>query len=158
MISSIINVVRNAAAFLSSNKVPPGTPYNLRNELRRTNHFSSKKFFIAWTSFVGVLLFYCASVVVLFFIPQDQGIVSGYITIFTKTIEVVAIIIAAYLGVQAAIDFKYGSSSNVSNDTSTNIEDVEQRIIQEQTVKYAEKFKEDPSYAPLEWVFKEDNE
>jgi hypothetical protein len=154
---SIANLYKSVAAFLTSNKVPPGTPYFEQHRLRRTNHLTSKKFFITWTSFVGLLFFYFVSIAILFMLPNNQGIISGYITIFTKTIEVVAIIVAAYLGVQAVVDFKYGSSSEVINDSNISVTVHENKIIHEKTIIYAEKFANDPSYAPLDWVFKNED-
>jgi hypothetical protein len=79
--------------------------------------------------------------------------VSGYVTIFTKTIEVLAIIIAAYLGVQTIADFSYHSSSNQSYDTTKSIEEIDEKIIVDETIKYQEIYKDDPSYAPIEWAF-----
>jgi hypothetical protein len=55
--------------------------------------------------------------------------------------------------VQAAIDFKYGSSSSTNLDSLLTSEQREEKIIEEQTIVYANKFKDDPSYAPLDWVF-----
>jgi len=157
MWEAVTNIAKNAAAFLSSNKVPPGTPFELQKSLRNENHFKSKKFFLAFTSFIGLLAFYLLSVAVLFLLPQQNELIAGYVTIFTKTIEIVAIIVASYIGVQAAIDLKYGSDSNVSFESVLTSEEREEKIIQEQTVLYAEKFKNDPSYAPLDWVFEYDN-
>jgi len=157
MWEAVTNIAKNAAAFLSSNKVPPGTPLELQRSLRNENHFKSKKFFLAFTSFIGLLAFYLLSVAVLFLLPQQNELIAGYVTIFTKTIEIVAIIVASYIGVQAAIDLKYGSDSNVSFESVLTSEEREEKIIQEQTVLYAEKFKNDPSYAPLDWVFEYDN-
>lgn len=156
MWSSIVNVVQNAASFLSSNKVPPGTPIELQDSLRQENHFKSKKFFLAFTSFIGLLAFYLLSVAILFLLPSQNELISGYVTIFTKTVEIVAIIVASYIGVQAAIDFKYGSNSNVNMESVLTSEQREERLIQETTIKYAKKYQDDPSYAPIEWVF--DNE
>ena len=153
MWTSITNIAKNAAAFLSSNKVPPGTPVELQSSLRNENHFKSKKFFLAFTSFIGLLAFYLLSVAILFMLPSRNELIAGYVTIFTKTIEIVAIIVASYIGVQAAIDFKYGSSSNVNFDSVLTSEQREEKIIEEQTIRYAQKFKNDPSYAPIEWVF-----
>jgi len=158
MWQNIRNIANNAAAFLSSNKVPPGTPIELQKTLRNENHFKSKKFFLAFTSFIGLLAFYLLSVAILFLLPSQNDLISGYVTIFTKTIEIVAIIVASYIGVQAAIDLKYGSDSNVSFESILTSEEREEKIVEEQTVLYAEKFKNDPSYAPLEWVFKYDNQ
>lgn len=158
MWSSIVNLAQNAAAFLSSNRVPPGTPLELQDSMRKENHLSSKKFFIVFTAFIGIVIFYLLSVGILFLLPGDnKEIISSYGTIFTKTVEIIAIIVASYLGVQAAIDFKYGSTSNVNNEIILTTEQREEKLIQETTIKYAEKFKDDPSYAPLEWVFDQDN-
>jgi hypothetical protein len=158
MWTSITDVVKNAASFLSSSKVPPGTPLELQDSLRQQNHFKSKKFFLAFSSFIGLLIFYFSSVGILFILPSGNEIISGYVTIFSKTIEILAIIVAAYLGTQMAIDLKYGSSSNVNFDTVLTSEQREEKLIQETTIKYAEKYKDDPSYAPIEWVFNQEGE
>jgi hypothetical protein len=156
MWNSITNIAKNAASFLSSNRVPPGTPIELQDSLRKENHFKSKKFFLAFSSFIGVLAFYLLSVGILFLLPTENELIAGYVTIFTKTIEIVAIIVASYIGVQAAIDFKYGSSSSTNLDSVLTSEQREEKVIQEMTIKYAEKFKNDPSYAPIEWVFSQE--
>jgi hypothetical protein len=149
----MINWFKSALAFLSSNKVPPNTPIELREAMKKENHFASKKFFIAVTAFIGLLFFYFSSVGVLFILPTDnREMVEGYVTIFTKTIEVLAIIIAAYLGVQAAVDFRYGSSSHVSNETIKSVEQIDEKVILEETIKYQEIYKDDPSYAPIDWA------
>lgn len=153
MISWLNNSIKSAASFLSSTKVPPNTPIQLREAMKKENHFASKKFFIAVTAFAGLLFFYFTSVGVLFVLPPDnRELVEGYVTIFTKTIEVLAIIIAAYLGVQAAVDFRYNSSSNVSSETIKSIEQIDEKVILEETIKYQEIYKNDPSYAPIEWA------
>lgn len=157
MINWISKTFAGAMAFLSSNKVPPNTPIALREAMKKENHFASKKFFIAVTAFLGLLFFYFSSVGVLFLIPADnREIVEGYVTIFTKTIEVLAIIIAAYLGVQAAVDLRYSSSSNQSYETVKSIEQIDEKIITEETIKYAEIYKDDPSYAPIDWALSYD--
>ena len=156
MWDSITNIAKNAASFLSTNRVPPGTPIELQDSLRKENHFKSKKFFLAFSSFIGLLAFYLLSVGILFLLPAKNELIAGYVTIFTKTIEIVAIIVASYIGVQAAIDFKYGSSSSTNLDSVLTSEQREEKVIQEMTIKYAEKFKNDPSYAPIEWVFNQE--
>ncbi len=156
MWDSITNIAKNAASFLSSNRVPPGTPIELQDSLRQENHFKSKKFFLAFSSFIGLLAFYLLSVGILFLLPSKNELIAGYVTIFTKTIEIVAIIVASYIGVQAAIDFKYGSSSSTNLNSILTSEQREEKVIQEMTIKYAEKFKNDPSYAPIEWVFNQE--
>jgi hypothetical protein len=157
MIKNITDILKTAGSFLSSTKAPPGTSIENLESLRRENHFKSKKFFLAFSSFVGLLFFYILSVAILFFIPPKNELISGYVTIFTKTVEIVAIIVASYIGVQAAIDFKYGSSSNTNFDTVLTSEQREEKIIEETTIRYAQKYKDDPSYAPIEWVLNNDN-
>ena len=158
MWDSITNIAKNAASFLSSNRVPPGTPIELQDSLRKENHFKSKKFFLAFSSFIGLLAFYLLSVGILFLLPTKNELIAGYVTIFTKTVEIVAIIVASYIGVQAAIDFKYGSTSSTNLDAVLTSEQREEKLIQETTIKYAEKYKDDPSYAPIEWVFNQEQE
>jgi hypothetical protein len=153
MWENVKNIASNAAAFLSSNKVPPGTPVALQESLRNENHFKSKKFFLAFSSFIGLLAFYLLSVSILFLLPTKNELIAGYVTIFTKTIEIIAIIVAVYIGTQATIDFKYGSTSNTNLDSILTSEKREEKIIEEQTIVYAEKYKNDPSYAPIDWVF-----
>ena len=158
MWANLKNIANNAASFLSSNKVPPGTPIELQSSLRNENHFKSKKFFLAFSSFIGLLAFYLLSVGILFLLPAKNELIAGYVTIFTKTIEIVAIIVASYFGVQAAIDFKYGSNSDTSLESVLTSEQREEKIIQETTIRYAEKYKNDPSYAPIEWVFDQEGQ
>lgn len=153
MWTNITNLFKSAASFLSSSKVPPGTSIQLHEAMRNENHFASKKFFIAFTSFIGLMVFYAVSVGVLFFLPNGNELIAGYVQIFSKTVEVVAIIIAAYLGVQTIADFRYGSSSSTNLDSILTSDQREEKIIQEETILYAEKYKDDPSYAPIEWIF-----
>lgn len=158
MISSFANIVKSATSFLSSSSVPPGTPIEMQSSLRKENHFKSKKFFLAFSSFIGLIVFYLLSVGILFFIPEKNELIAGYVTIFTKTIEIIAIIVASYIGVQAAVDLKYGSNSNVNLESSLTPAQREATVIEEQTIVYASKFKADPSYAPLEWIFEQEKE
>jgi hypothetical protein len=157
MWSRITDLAKTAVSFLQTGTAPPNTPYYMRDSLKKTNHLTSRKFFIVFTSFLGLCFFYFASVGILFLLPTTGELVSGYVTIFTKTIEVLAIIIAAYLGVQAAVDLKYGSSSHTSYESIKSVEQIDEKIIHEQTIKYAEIYKDDPSYAPLDWVLALDN-
>jgi hypothetical protein len=111
MWQNIINVVQSASAFLQNGKAPPNTPSNLEKQMEDTNHLSSKKFFIIFTSVLMLAVLYYSSVAILLAIHMPEH-VAAFVTLFTKTIEIFAIIIASYLGVQAAVDLKYNSSSN----------------------------------------------
>lgn len=158
MWAAITNIAKNAASFLTSNRVPPNTPLVLQESLRYENHFRSKKFFLAFSSFIGLLGFYLLSVGILFLLPAKNELIAGYVTVFTKTIEILAIIVASYIGAQTLVDFKYGSTSNTNFDTVLTSEQREEKVIQETTIRYAEKYKDDPSYAPIEWALQQEHE
>jgi len=111
MWQNIVNVVQSAGAFLQNGKAPPNTPAYLKRKMEETNHLSSKKFFIIFTSVLMLAALYYSSVAILLAIEMPEH-VSAFVTLFSKTIEIFAIIIASYLGVQAVVDLKYNSSSN----------------------------------------------
>jgi len=118
MIPLIKNAAMTAVSFLSNNYVPPNTPVEDIERLKSINHMESKKFFIVLTS-VGILaFFYFISIAMMFFIPQKPEFISGFVTIFSKTIEILAIIIASYVGAQAVVDLKYASNSKASIESS----------------------------------------
>lgn len=147
---------QSLAAMVSHDKAPPNTPSKYVDEMKSINFLRSKKFFIVFTSIMMILGFYGVSVFILFLTAPLPSITAPFVTIFVETIKVFAIVISAYLGLQAAIDFKYNSESNTSlkGEISYAKEEVQQTIIE----IYAEKYKDDPSYAPLEWVEEQPHE
>ena len=120
MWGAIDTVLKSIVAFLEYGKAPPGTSGKLKQALEDENHLASKKFFVIFTSFITLIFFFFICVGILFLVPRDSVIIGGYVTIFTKVMEVFAIIIATYLGVQAAVDLRYSSSSNASMSTEVN--------------------------------------
>jgi hypothetical protein len=151
MWNNITDIAKSAAAFLQSGKSPPNTPIQYREDLSRINFFSSKKFFIVFSAIGLLVAFYFASVGILFLTAYTPSLTGSFVTIFVEIIKIFAIIISVYLGLQATIDFKYGTQSTYENTNNTTAEYREEKIINEQTIKYAEKYKDDPSYAPIEW-------
>ena len=89
-------------------------------QLASTNHLASKKFFLAISGFVILAIFYVGSVAALFLMVESPTAISSYTTMFTKTMEVFATIMACYLGGQALVDLKYNSSSSASLQGTTN--------------------------------------
>jgi uncharacterized membrane protein YgcG len=120
MWDAINTILRSVTAFLEYGKAPPGASDKLKQVLEDENHLASKKFFVIFTSFITLIFFFFICVGILFLVPRDSVIIGGYVTIFTKVMEVFAIIIATYLGVQAAVDLRYSSSSSVSMNTETD--------------------------------------
>lgn len=129
MFTSLINVAKNAAAFLQNGVTPPGVKPEENPELADTNHFSSKKFFAAFSGFLILAIFYISSVGILFLLENEPALLAVYPTIFSKTIEVFAAIMAVYLGGQAVVDLKYNSSSNASVEGKIEISEITERKI-----------------------------
>jgi len=120
MWGALDTILRSTVAFLEYGKAPPGTSDKMKESLENENHLSSKKFFVIFTSFITLIAFFFICVGILFLMPRDSIFIGGYVTIFTKTMEIFAVIIATYLGVQAAVDLRYNSSSNVSMNTEVS--------------------------------------
>ena len=125
MIPFIKNAIMTGVSYLSSNKVPPNTSTEKQKRLRSTNHMESKKFYIVITSVVILAFFYFASVGIMFLIPAGPEFISGFVTMFSKTIEILSIIIASYVGAQAVVDLKYGSVSSAALEGTTHTEKTE---------------------------------
>jgi hypothetical protein len=111
MWQNIVNIAKSTTAFLQNGVAPPNTPTVLKTKMENTNHLSSKKFFIIFTSVLMLAALYYSSVAILLAIQMPEH-VTAFVTLFSKTIEIFAIIIASYLGVQAAVELKYNSASN----------------------------------------------
>jgi uncharacterized membrane protein SpoIIM required for sporulation len=89
--------------------------------MEETNHLSSKKFFIIFTSVLMLGFLYYSSVAILLAIELPEH-VTAFVTLFSKTIEIFAIIIASYLGVQAVVDLRYNSESNAETNGEIIVE------------------------------------
>lgn len=126
MIGLLKNLTQTAAAFLSSGSAPPNTPPEQLERLKSVNHMESKKFFACAIATVILCFFYFVSVGMMVFLPPVPELITGFVTIFTKTTEILAIVIGSYVGAQAVVDLKYNSSSNASieNKTETITENI----------------------------------
>lgn len=150
MWQNITDIAKTAASFLQYGKSPPNASKQKVKDLEDMSHFSSKKFFIVFSSVIVLAFFYFASVGILFLLPTHDPLIIAFTTLFSKTIEILSIIIAAYLGVQAFVDLKYNSSSS-SSLTGKTLNATEKKI-EEATVKYENVYKDDKSYAPVKWI------
>lgn len=131
MWGNVTDLFRTLTAFLSSTKAPPNTSVELYKAMRDENHFASKKFYITFTSFLGMMIFYFITVLILFFVPKENEMVVAYVQIFSKTIDVVAIIVASYLGTQVVSEFRFGGSTNTNFDSALAVEEIDQNLKQE---------------------------
>lgn len=148
MWEKIIDIAKTASSMLHSGQVPPNTPMEFKKDLSKVNFLASKKFFVVFCSVVILALFYVASIFVLFLTGPIPHLTAPFVAIFAETIKILAIIIASYLGVQTILDYKMQSSSSVNVESSYSKEEIDHKIITE----FAEKYKNDPSYAPLDWI------
>ena len=110
----IIDIAKTASAMLHSGEVPPNTPLKYRDDLSKVNFLSSKKFYVVFCSIVILSVFYAASIFVLFLTAASPNLTVPFVSIFTETVKILAIIIASYLGVQTILDYKMQSDSSVS--------------------------------------------
>jgi hypothetical protein len=129
MFSRIIDIAKTAAAFLQNGVAPPNTAPDKQQELENTNHLASKKFFIAFSGFIILGVFYAASVAALFAMSKSPELVVSFATMFSKTLEVLATIMAVYLGGQAVVDLKYNSTSNASIAENIQIVDITKKEV-----------------------------
>lgn len=113
-LDKLINVVKTAASFLQEGTAPPNTPPERMDKMKSTNHLASKKFFLAFSGFIILAVFYVFSIGMLFLMAGTPALLSPYVVLFSKTMEVFAVVMATYLGGQALIDLRYNSSSNAS--------------------------------------------
>jgi hypothetical protein len=134
MLKQFQNIAKTAAAFLQQGVAPPNTPPEQQKYLLNKNHLASKKFFLAFSGFVILGAFFAISVGLLYSMIDYPAILPSYTLIFTKTIEVFAVIMVAYLGGQAAVDLKYNSSSQTENMFSTENSNNYQKIDITETV------------------------
>jgi hypothetical protein len=146
----IVEIAKTASAMLHSGEVPPNTPDRYAKDLSKINFLASKKFYVVFCSVIILAIFYAASIVVLFLTAASPSLTVPFVSIFTETIKILAIIIASYLGVQTILDYKMQSNNNTSLEDVSMEENIDEKII----LDFAAKYKEDPSYAPLDWVNK----
>lgn len=113
MWDKIIYIAKTASSMLHSGEVPPNTPDRYKEDLSKVNFLASKKFYVVFCSVIILSLFYAASIFVLFLTAASPSLTVPFVTIFTETIKILAIIIASYLGVQTVLDYRMQSNSSV---------------------------------------------
>lgn len=150
MWQKIIEIAKTASAMLHSGDVPPNTPPEYREDLSKVNFLASKKFYVVFCSVIILAVFYAASIFVLFLTATSPGLTVPFVSIFTETVKILAVIIASYLGVQTILDYRMQSSSNVNLEGKNTFtkQETDEKVI----IKYSEMYKDDPSYAPLNWI------
>jgi hypothetical protein len=109
----IVEIAKTASAMLHSGQVPPNTPPLYKNDLSKVNFLASKKFYVVFCSVIILAIFYAASIFVLFLTAASPNLTVPFVSIFTETIKILAVIIASYLGVQTILDYKMQSNSNI---------------------------------------------
>lgn len=156
MWNNVKDIFKSLPSFLQSGKAPTNIPSKYEEELAGINFLRSKKFFIVFTSVAALFLFFGASVFILFLTATIPTLTVPFVTMFVESLKILAVIIASYLGLQTVLDFKWNSESNTSLEGNQT---VNQDIVDPKIVKYyAELYRGDKSYAPLEWVEEQPHE
>lgn len=150
MLSKLIILAQSLSSMITHGKIPPNTPPEYIEEMKSINFLRNKKFFVVFTSVIMLVAFYVISVFILFLTSDVPSITTPFVTIFVETIKILAIIISTYLGLQAAIDFKYNSDSSTS--LKSEIEYVKEEVQESVVQMFQERYKDDFSYAPIDWV------
>jgi hypothetical protein len=114
MWEKIVQIAQTASSMLHSGKVPPNTPLQYKDDLSKVNFLASKKFYVVFCSVIILAIFYGVSVFVLFLTAASPSLTVPFVSIFTETIKILAVIIASYLGVQTILDYRMQSNSDVS--------------------------------------------
>lgn len=129
MFKRLIDITKTAASFLQTGVAPPNASPEQQKELENTNHLSSKKFFITFSGFVILGIFYASSIAVLFSLTKNPELSATFSVMFSKTIEVFATIMAVYIGGQAVVDLKYNSTSSASVAATVQIVDITKKEV-----------------------------
>jgi hypothetical protein len=114
MWEKIVQIAQTASSMLHSGKVPPNTPLQYKDDLSKVNFLASKKFYVVFCSVIILAIFYGVSIFVLFLTAASPTLTVPFVSIFTETIKILAVIIASYLGVQTILDYRMQSNSDVS--------------------------------------------
>jgi hypothetical protein len=129
MLKQLLNIAKNASAFLQQGVCPPNTPIEQQQEYKNKNHFASKKFFLTFSGFLILGVFYISSVLILWFFRESTDLLTNYALVFSKTIEVFTAVMMIYLGGQSIVDLKYNSSSNYSSENKREVVEITEKII-----------------------------
>lgn len=129
MLKQIKDIYNNATSFLQSGVAPPNCSPDDAAKLEDVNHLGSKKFFVAFSGFLILGIFFAINIAIMFALLKTPEALSHYVIMFTKTMEVFATIMAVYIGGQSIVDLKYNSSSNVSLEQKTEKIDITTKII-----------------------------
>ena len=135
MWTKILDIAKTATSMLQSGKVPPNTPKHLEQDMSKINFLASKKFFVVFCSIIILSVFYGISIFVLFLTAPVPNITIPFVTIFTETVKILAVIIASYLGVQTVLDFKYNTNTETSNNYSREEVDIKEITVIETNQK-----------------------
>jgi hypothetical protein len=147
MLGKLRGIINNMTWYLRSGVGPSSSDVSNPEELKNMNHMASKKFAMTMVAVAIIAFMYFTSVLFLFFLPGDP-FVSALVNMYKDMIVAVASIVATLVGIQGLVDWKHNSDSKVSLSSETIKEEVDQKIVEQ----YAQKYKDDPSYAPLMWI------
>lgn len=128
MFKEVKNIAKTAAAFLQNDVAPPNTPESHKKRLKAINHLTSKKFFLAFSGFIILTIFFVMNIAILYSMNKYPLLLPSYTLVFTKTIEVFATIMAVYIGGQAVVDLKYQSSSELTTAFITEQKSIYQQL------------------------------
>lgn len=115
MLKQLKNIVDTMTWYLRSGVAPAKDGNGVSNlaELKNMNHMASRKFAMTMVAVAIIGFMYFASVLLLFFLPEDPQ-VSALVSMYKDMIVAIASIAATLVGIQGLVDWKYNSDSSTS--------------------------------------------
>jgi len=144
MWNRITEIAKTAAAMLQSGTAPPNTPAQYKEELGEINFFRSKKFFMVFFAVILLVGFGSLGIFGLFLTAAVPVITVPYVTLVSKILDMLAIIIGIWLGAQTTLDFKYNSNSSVDLKGENSYQNITETLEEKHT--YIEEARSRPDY------------
>jgi uncharacterized protein YacL len=119
--------------------------------------FKSRKFIYGMIGMISCLFLYFVNLVLVTIFVESQA---SYISLFNTVIMFISGIIAGLMGIHGWMDHKTTAASIINNTFSKEEKDIkEERVNIDANIvaKYAQKYKNDPSYAPIEFITKQES-
>lgn len=125
MLSRLKNILVDMTWYLRSGVAPPQTNPGYLEDLKNTNHMTSRKFAMTMVAVSIIAFMYFASVCLLFLLPGDPQ-VAALVSMYKDMIVAIASIVATLVGIQGLVDWRYKSDSQTTLTSETQNQYVEQ--------------------------------
>lgn len=132
----------------------------IKEALGSINHFASSKFTLCIIAITIIVLIFLFATIMLFFLPKESY--TSFVTLHHDFYVVLGLIISVMLGAAGLVTISNNNSSSVSTSALSEILNSKEESTENQNInikeervekiihEYSEKYKNDPSYRPIE--------